>query len=103
MSKRAVIGGIVALLILSWSMMASAYTAEVSCFFEGLRLDIGEKAQDSTVLVMIFGQPDAIEQVFQPTEKPLADFAATSMVDLFFEYLLSQNVSVEAEATPGRR
>ena len=94
MSKRAVIGGIVALLILSWSMMASAYTAEVSCFFEGLRLDIGEKAQDSTVLVMIFGQPDAIEQVFQPTEKPLADFAATSMVDLFFEYQPTLNHAI---------
>ncbi len=67
--------------MMSISNMASAYTAEMSCFFDGIRLDTGETTHDPTILVMIFGKPDVIERVLMP-EGDLSQFHATPAIGL---------------------
>ena len=71
----------VGIMMASVSGMAHAYTADVSCFFEGVRLDTGETAQDPSVLVMIFGEPDEVERVLMP-DGDFAQFPAAPKIDL---------------------
>lgn len=73
------------LLILWITTSAYSYTANVSCFFEGVVLETGEKAQDPTILVVIFGEPEEIEQVLQPST-PMTDFASPFNVGFSFMY-----------------
>ncbi|MCP4396915.1 MAG: PEP-CTERM sorting domain-containing protein [bacterium] len=60
------------------------YTATVPLFSGGLELDTGTVQHDPTVLIVVFGPEEEIEQVLKPALTNLADFSPS--VDLSFDF-----------------
>lgn len=78
---------LVMLIALHSSVLAERlYTTDLPFFSDGLDLMTGDTVRDPSILIVVFGPDDEIEQVVKPALANLADFNEHPEIDLYLEY-----------------
>ena len=82
------------LFVVGIAEFAQAYTAKVAYFFEGINLDVGKVARDTTALLIVCGDPpEEIPDLFESLmRETFPDFEPP--VDFFFDYALNTESSI---------
>ncbi len=72
--------------VVGTALASPMYTSTIPFFSGGLDLEIGTVYDDPSILIVLFGPQEEIEEVLKPTIANFADFSLHPEVDLHFEY-----------------